>query len=95
MPVYAENLMPRLIARFVRSREDVSVSLVSQSSERVYELMASQRFDLGFAEVATQSPLVDADEMAMDCVCAVSANDRLAKRSVITPADLDGRAMVS
>jgi DNA-binding transcriptional LysR family regulator len=95
MPVYAENLMPRLIARFVRSREDVSVSLVSQSSDRVYELMASQRFDLGFAEVATQSPLVDADEMAMDCVCAVSANDRLAKKSVITPADLDGRAMVS
>ena len=95
MPVYAENLMPRLIAQFVKHRSDVRVSLVSQSSERVYELLASQRFDLGFAEVASQSSLVDADEMAMDCVCAIASTDPLAKKSLITPADLDGRAIVS
>ena len=95
MPVYAEILMPRLISRFVKTREDVTISLVSQSSERVYERLASQRFDLGFAEVATVSPLVNADEVAMDCVCAVSANDPLAKKKVITPADLDGRAVAS
>ncbi len=95
MPVHAEDLMPRLISRFVKHRSDVSVSLVSQSSERVYERLASQRFDLGFAEVTTQSPLVDADEMTMDCVCAVAASDPLAKKSVITPKDLDGRAIAS
>lgn len=95
MPVHAEDLMPRLISRFVKHRNDVTVSLVSQSSERVYERLASQRFDLGFAEVTTQSPLVDADEMAMDCVCAVAATDPLAKKSVITPRDLNGRALAS
>lgn len=95
MPVYAEKLMPRLISRFVKSREDVTISLVSQSSERVYERLASQRFDVGFAEVATQSPLVNADEVAMDCVCAVATTDPLAEKQVITPADLDGRAVAS
>ncbi len=95
MPVFAEIMMPRLISRFVKTRENVTISLVSQSSERVYERLASQRFDLGFAEVATQLPLVNADEVAMECVCAVAATDPLAKKSVITPADLDGRAMAS
>jgi len=95
MPVHAEKLVPNLISRFVKTRHDVTASLVSQNSERVYELLASQRFDLGFAEVTMDSPLVDADEMAMDCLCAVPVDDPLARQSVITPADLDGRAMVS
>ncbi len=95
MPVYAEIMMPRLISRFVKTREDLTISLVSQSSERVYERLASQRFDLGFAEVATESPLVNADVVAMDCVCAVSSSDPLAKKTVITPADLEGRALAS
>ena len=95
MPVHAEKLLPQLLSRFVKNRPDVSVSLISRSSERVYKLLASQRFDLGFAEVATESPMVDADEMAMDCLCAVPIDDPLSKKPVITPADLDGRAMAS
>lgn len=95
MPVYAEIMMPLLISRFVKTRGDVTISLVSQSSERVYERLASQRFDLGFAEVATESPLVNEDQVSMDCVCAVAAADPLAKKNVITPEDLDGRAMAS
>lgn len=31
MPVYAEIMMPRLISRFVKTREDITISLVSQS----------------------------------------------------------------
>jgi len=95
MPVHAEKLVPILISRFVKTRRDVTVSLVSQSSNRVFELLGSQRFDLGFAEVTTETALVDADELAMDCLCAVSVDDPLAKKQVITPTDLDGRAMVS
>ena len=95
MPVHAEKLVPQLLSRFVKNRRDVSVSLISRNSERVYKLLASQRFDLGFAEVMTESPLVDADEMAMDCVCAVPIDDPLSKKQVITPTDLDGRAMAS
>lgn len=95
MPVHAERMVPKLISQFVKTRRDVSVSLVSRSSERVFELLGSQRFDLGFAEVTTQSALVDTDELAMDCLCAVPINDSLARKPVITPADLEGWAMAS
>lgn len=95
LPVFAESLMPRLIARFVRDRKDVSISLVSNTSERVYERMASQQFDLGFAEVTTSSSLVDSCEFAMNCFCAVPASDELATKSIITSADLNNKSMAS
>jgi len=46
---------------------------------------------VGFAEVAATSSLVNADELAMDCQCAVAATDPLAQRDELTPADLGGR----
>lgn len=95
MPVHAEYLMPRLISRFVRDRDDVTISLVSQSSGQVYERLASQQFDIGFAEAAANTPLVDSDEIEMDCVCAVPADDPLAGKAEITPADIGSRSMVS
>ena len=95
MPVHAEITMPRLISRFVKNRKDVTVSMVSQSSERIYERIASQRFDIGFAEVAASSPLIDVDELEMECICAVPADHKLATKTVITAADLSGEAMTS
>lgn len=93
MPIHAEYLMPQIISRFVKNRDGVTISLISQSSPRVYERLASQQFDIGFAEVTTESPLVDADEIAMDLVCAVPADDPLARKQKITPADIEGRPM--
>jgi DNA-binding transcriptional LysR family regulator len=95
MPVHAEHLMPQLISRFVRNRRDVTISMVSQSSERVYERMASQQFDVGFAEAATDSPMVEAEEVSMDCVCAVPADDPLARKAEITPADIEDWSVAS
>ncbi|MBE9557153.1 MAG: LysR family transcriptional regulator [Proteobacteria bacterium] len=93
MPIHAEYLMPEFISRFVRDRDDVTISLISQSSLIVYELLASQQFDIGFAEVVSESALVDASIVEMDCVCGVPADGPLAGKSVITPADLDGQPM--
>ena len=95
LPVFGEILMPRLIASFVRDRENVSASLTSQSSERVYERMASQQFDIGLAEAIGNTPLVHQSETAMDCLCALPAGDPLAEKGVVTPADLAGRSMAS
>ncbi|WP_435140965.1 LysR substrate-binding domain-containing protein [Pseudopelagicola sp. nBUS_19] len=95
LPVFGEILMPRLISNFVKGRKDVSVSLVSHSSERVYERLASQQFDIGLAEASITSPLVEGDTFAMNCLCALPADDPLCDRSTIYPADLAGRAMTT
>lgn len=95
LPVFADRLMPELLSRFVKNRENVTVSLVSDRSNEVYSSLASQQFEIGLAEAVPNSPLVETDVVELECVCAVPANDPLARKSTITPADLDGRAMAA
>lgn len=95
LPVFADRLMPELLSKFVKNRESVTISLVSERSNEVYNSLASQKFEIGLAEVAPDSPLVETTEIALECVCAVPANDPLASQILITPSDLDGRAMAS
>ncbi|MBE9476730.1 MAG: LysR family transcriptional regulator, partial [Proteobacteria bacterium] len=95
LPVFADRLMPELISKFIKGHDGVRVSMVSERSNEVYSSLASQQFEIGLAEVAPKSPLVETDEMTLECVCAVPSNDPLALKPVITPADLDGRAMAS
>lgn len=95
LPVFSDRLMPELLSKFVKDRDDVTVSLISERSKEVYNRLASQQFEIGLAEVAPESPLVEATEVALECVCAVPINDPLARAFTITPKDLDGRAMAS
>ncbi len=95
LPVFSDRLMPDLISRFVENRSGVTVSMVSEKSSEVYKSLASQQFEIGLAEAAPDSQLVETDEVELECVCAVSVNDPLAQRDVITPKELHGRAMTS
>lgn len=91
MPVLAEFFVPRLIARFARRHDAAGFSLISQSSEMIYERIASQQYDVGLAERREASELINAIPIDADCVCAIPADDPLAAKDVVTPADLDGR----
>jgi len=95
LPVFANRLMPQLISKFTQNRENVSVSLLSDNSMKVYERLASQQFDIGVAEVVTQSALVEVDIVETNCLCAVSQASPLAQKTVITPRDLDGLDIAS
>ncbi len=88
MPIYSETLMPGAISRFAESRKDVTFSLTSQSSEQVYERVASQQFDLGLAEASISNPLVEEEIVSMRCFCAVNAASELSNRSLIRLSDL-------
>ncbi|MBT6093433.1 MAG: LysR family transcriptional regulator [Rhodospirillaceae bacterium] len=91
MPVLAEFFVPRLIARFARRHDTSSFSLISQSSELIYERIASQQYDVGLAELREPSELINSIPIEADCVCALPADDPLAHKSTVTTADLDGR----
>ncbi len=91
MPVLAEFFVPRLIARFARANETSSFSLISQSSELIYERIASQQYDVGLAEQREPSELINSTPIEANCVCALPADDPLAEQRMVTTADLDGR----
>ena len=95
MPVLSEFFVPRLIAGFARAHETSSFSLISQSSELIYERIASQQYDVGLAEYRPSSDLIDSILIEANCLCALPAGDPLIKKDVVTPADLDGRPCAS
>jgi len=99
MPGPSVFLVPRLVSRLTSGREDIRVTILTRSSPQVHQLISTQAYDLGIADLGAQfggkSQLVASLPSSTRCLCAVPAGDPLAGRDVITPADLDGRPMAA
>lgn len=97
MPGPSVFLLPELIARQLGPHPEVKCTLLSRSSDAVFQLVGSQQYDLGVAdydpESKYQTALVDVRVFRFDCLCAVQADHPLASQDCITPADLDGEPM--
>jgi len=87
--------LPKLISEFVKDREGVDVSLLSQSSFQAQQLVSAQRYDVGIVDhiAESSSPLLKHERLDYRCLCAVSVNDHLAKKSYITAEDLSGKPL--
>jgi DNA-binding transcriptional LysR family regulator len=99
MPGPSAFLIPDLIAKFVKHREQVRVSLIARSSIQVQQLIAVQQYDVGLADVGfagfDESPLVDHDILRLECLCAMPADDDLANNKIVTARDLSGKPMAT
>ncbi len=99
MPGPSVFLLPRLISRFTAQTNDIKVLLTTRSSPQVAQLIATQNYDLGIADwgvrEVSDTSLLAAEITESACVCAIPANDPLAKKQVITPMDLDGKPMAA
>ena len=87
--------MPRVLAAFLDSRPNVKADLMMRASHVVEDLIASQQFDMGFAETPAPRASINQVDYELECVCILPADDPLRSAEVITPADLDGRPMAA
>ncbi|MDI3307243.1 MAG: LysR family transcriptional regulator [Acetobacteraceae bacterium] len=88
-PTLADNLLPRAIAAFRRSRPGIQVTVQTMDNTAAVEAVARERVDLGFV----LSPLLMGDvQVAMldetELVCAVPAAHPLAGQGSVTVRDL-------
>ncbi len=95
MPAASLFLVPQLIADFAKTRPQVRISLQSNSSTVVHDWVASQQFDVGVAEVPTERDSLLVETIETECVCALRADDPLARKKVLSPKDLSDRPMAS
>lgn len=97
MPGPSVFLLPRLISRFTKARGDIRVTILTRSSPQVHQLLSTQSFDFGVADLGVDytvdTALVRAEPVANNCVCALPADDPLIARSVIRPTDLHNRPL--
>lgn len=99
MPGPSVFLLPQLISAFVEGRPGVRVTVTTRTSPLVLQLLSSQQYDIGLADVGAQlttdSPLVTHEPTRFECLCAMRVDDPLAGRDAITVQDLDGRPMAA
>ena len=89
-PWAAISLLPRLVSEFVGRRPGVSVRLVSRHSDVVSQLLPSESFDIGIAELPVDETAVKVSRFQMRCVVILPPRHPLAARKVLTPRLLSG-----
>lgn len=90
------GLVPRAITAFSRKHPQVRISYQVRTSNVVRDLVASGSFDVGLAadEIDT-SGVLHSVFTTPRAVCVMPKSHRLAGRSVITPADIEGEGFLA
>lgn len=99
MPGPSVFLLPDLVSQHVGGQAEVKVTLLSRSSDAVFQMVGAQQFDLGVADHdpkrVVEASLVKTDVFRFECLCALHADDPLAARPVIKPQDLDQKPLAT
>jgi DNA-binding transcriptional LysR family regulator len=94
-PSAAISLLPNLVAEFVAQRPGVAVRLISRHSDVVSQLLPTESFDLGIAELPLDETAVKLVKYQMRCVAILPPRHALASRKVVTPQLLAPYPMVA
>jgi DNA-binding transcriptional LysR family regulator len=94
-PAAAISILPPLVAAFVAERPGVSVRLVSRHSDVVSQLLPTEGYDLGIAELPVDETDVRVVRYQMRCVVILPPRHPLASRKLLTPGLLSGQPMVA
>lgn len=95
MPSSSLFMMPKLVANFVRDKPKVKVSLMMRASSVIEEWIASQQYDIGLAETPAPNRAITQQDFALNCVCAMRADDPLHNKPFITPEDLSDQPLAT
>ncbi|OWY14255.1 LysR family transcriptional regulator [Thioclava sp. JM3] len=94
-PAASGIFVPRILGEFLRGKPDVEATVMMRSSAVIEDLVASQQFDVGFAETPEPRNSIRQEDFELEHLCAVPENDPLAEADEITPKDLHGLPMAT
>jgi DNA-binding transcriptional LysR family regulator len=94
-PWAAISLLPRLVSQFLAERPGVSVRMISRHSDVVSQLLPSESFDIGIAELPIDEASVTVARYQMRCVAILPPRHALASRKLLTPTLLAEHPMVA
>jgi len=92
-PAASGFFLPKVLTEFLSDKPGIRVSLMMRSSSLIEELIASQQFDVGFAETPEPRPSIRQSDFDLECVCVLPGDDPLARKDVLSPQDMDGKPL--
>ena len=91
LPALGLGYLPEFISRFSTAKPDISLSLNIRNSQKVSEMVAAQRADIGFCESIDFGDGVEAELLLeVNLVCILPREHALASKARIEATDLDG-----
>lgn len=97
MPGPSVIWLPELISQFVAGRDGVDVQMVTRSSPQVHQLMSTQHYDVGLADLDITggfgSNLTERQNFPSNCLCALPKDHPLASQKVIHVEELSGEPL--
>lgn len=94
-PSAAISLLPSLVSIFLAERPGVLVRLLSRNSDVISQLLPTESYDIGIAELPVDETAVRLSRFRMRCVAILPAAHELRKRKVLTPTILSGHSVVA
>lgn len=88
--------LPSIVAGFLRQHEGLSISLQTMDTPKITQAVASGHLDLGIVQFEVAARHVTREAlMAVDAVCVLHPEHRLAKRRIIQLSDLQDEAFIA
>ena len=89
------NLIAEVLAKYGNANSGVSITITTDTINHLYDMLSNYELDLAIVEGRLQAPgisalLLDTDSL----VCAISNNNPLARRSMVTLSDLRREKMI-
>ena len=90
LPGFSTSHLPGVLAEFLASRPDVTVTIEPDRPERILDWVIGEQYDCAITENLRSHHALDSRSVAVRCVCIFPEGHRLEKKRVIRPKDLAG-----
>ncbi|MFT5115101.1 MAG: DNA-binding transcriptional LysR family regulator [Parasphingorhabdus sp.] len=94
LPGFATSLLPRVLARFLKERPGLTLTLEPRAPERIQEWISARQFDVGLSESFEQNPAIESETLLVRTVCVIPKGHKLAEKKVIKARDLHDTPLI-
>jgi DNA-binding transcriptional LysR family regulator len=88
LPGFATSHLPEVLAKFLKDRPGVTVSLEPDRPERILEWIIGEQYDCGLTDGFSGHPATVSQDLYIKSVCILPEGHSLSDNKVITPSDL-------
>jgi DNA-binding transcriptional LysR family regulator len=95
LPELSMEFLPNEIHHFVRDKIDLNISFQTRSSITVQEMVSGHLAEIGIAEAPIGHDNLGGEVFSYECYCVLPEDHRHAKKTIITPEDLDAEPLIT
>lgn len=94
LPGFATSHLPAVVAGFLETRPDVTLTLEPDRPERILEWIVGEQYDCGITDSFEGHPAIDSTTLNIRTVCIFPKGHRFAQYAQIEPAKLHGERFI-